>query len=122
MTDQESVQTFEQAIKQHLTEHREQLVAQAVTSAIGQMAESMKWTALTQAQEQLKKFFEESVGPEVAKYLDSNKEALVASVVGTIKDVVDYGLKKQAEDWMKEMDSQYSRSGVIQKMFGGRGY
>jgi hypothetical protein len=122
MTDQETLQTFEEAIKTHLIENREQLVKSAVASAMEKMAESMKWTALNQASKQLEAFFVESVGPEVQKYLDANKEALIASVVGTIKGVVDYGLKKQAEDWLKEMDNSYSRSGVIQKMFGGKGY
>lgn len=122
MTDQETMQTFEEAIKEHLIANREQLVKSAVESAIEKMAESMKWTAMNQAQTQLTKFFEDSVGPEVKKYLDENKETLVASVVSTIKGVVDYGLKKQAEDWLKSMDNEYSRSGVIQKMFGGKGY
>lgn len=122
MTDQETMQTFEEAIKEHLIANREQLVKSAVSSAIEKMAESMKWTSMNQAHNQLTKFFEESIGPEIKKYLDENKEALVASVVSTIKGVVDYGLKKQAEDWMKSMDSEYSRSGVIQKMFGGKGY
>lgn len=122
VTDQETMQTFEEAIKSHLVENRDQLVKQAVSSAMEKMAESMKWTAMTQASKQLEAFFVESVGPEVQKYLDAEKEALIASVVATIKGVVDYGLKKQAEDWLKEMDNQYSRSGVINKMFGGNGY
>lgn len=122
MTDQESMQTFEQAINDHLIKNRESLVTQAVNSAISGMADSMKWTALEQAKAQLNEFFKEHVGPEVAKLLDANREQFVASVVATIKDVIDHGLKKQAEDWMKEMDSSYSRSGTIQKMFGGRGY
>jgi hypothetical protein len=122
MTDQETMQTFEEAIKTHLIENRDQLVKQAVSSAMEKMAESMKWTAMNQASKQLEAFFTESVGPEVQKYLDANRESLIATVVSTIKGVVDYGLKKQAEDWLKEMDNQYSRSSVINKMFGGKGY
>lgn len=122
MSDTETMQTFEDAIKQHLIENRQQLVTTAVDSAVKQMAESLKWTALQCAQKQLEEFFQKDVGPEVAKHLDANREALIASVCATINEVVAYGLKKQAEDWMKSMDSEYSRSGVIQKMFGGRGY
>jgi hypothetical protein len=122
MNAQVEEQSFEQAIQQHLLEHRESLVQQAVNSAITGMAESMKWTALEQAKKQLNEFFAEHVGPEVAKVLDANRENFVASVVATIKEVIDVGLKKQAEDWLKEMDSSYSRSNTIQKMFGGRGY
>lgn len=122
MTDQETKSTFEDAIRTHLIDNRQELVKAAVSAAMEKMAESLKWTALTQAQEQLKKFFTDEVGPEVQKYLDAEKESLIASVVATIKEVVDYGLKKQAEEWLKEMDSPYSRSGTIQKMFGGKGY
>jgi hypothetical protein len=32
--------------------------------------------------------------------------------------VIDTGLKKQAEEWLKEMDNQYSRGRLIAKMFG----
>jgi hypothetical protein len=122
MTDQETKQTFEEAIKEHLIENRQLLVKSAVVSAMEKMAESLKWTAMNAAQKQLDEFFAAEVGPEIKKYLDAERETLVASIVATIKDVVDYGLKKQAEDWMKSMDNEYSRSGVINKMFGGKGY
>lgn len=122
MTDQQTMQTFEESIKQHLVDNRKELVSQAVTAAIGSLAESLKWTALDAAKTQLQEFFKTDVAPEVTKMLDANKEQFIASVVATIREVIDYGLKKQAEDWMKEMDSSYSRSAVISKMFGGRGY
>lgn len=122
MTDAETKQTFEDAIREHLIENRQTLVKSAVVSAMDKMAESLKWTAMSAAQKQLDEFFQAEVGPEVKKYLDAERENLIASIVATIKEVVDYGLKKQAEDWMKSMDNEYSRSGVIQKMFGGKGY
>lgn len=114
--------SFEDAIRTHLIENRKNLVAQAVGSAIEKMAESMKWNALQVAQKQMTEFFEKEVGPQVATYLAANREAIIAQVIATMKTVIDDGLKKQAADWIKEMESPYSRAGVVSKMFGGKGY
>lgn len=119
MSEQEQ-QSFEEAIKQHLVENRQQLVKQAVSSAMERMAESMKYTAMDQAHTQIVEFFKTEIGPEVAKYLDSQRETLIATVTGTIKSVLEIGLKKQAEEWIKDMDNSYSRARTIASMLGAK--
>lgn len=113
-------ETFEEAIKQHLVENRQQLVKQAVSSAMERMAESMKYTAMDQAHKQITEFFKNEVGPEVEKYLTSQREALIAAMLDTIKKVMEEGLKKQAEEWIKDMANPYTRSKTIAAMLGGK--
>lgn len=110
--------TFEDAIREHLINNRQQLVKDAMSAAMEKLAESMKWNALEQANKQFNEFFAAEVGPEIKKYLETNREALVAQVIATMKNVLDEGLKKQAESWLKEMSNEYSRGKVIAKMFG----
>lgn len=118
----QSNESFEDAIKQHLLDNRPRLVEQAIQSAFERMSESLKYTALQQAELQLKEFFKTDVAPAVQDYLDKNREQLVAKAIATIQTVLDAALKMQSEEWIKESASQYSRAGVISKMFGGRGY
>jgi hypothetical protein len=123
MSEQTQDQSFEEAIKAHLIGNRQKLVEQAVGHAITQMAESMKYSAYSTASEQLKTFFEKEVSPEIVKYLESQKETIIATMLGTIKNVLDAGLKSQGEEWLKEMSgSSYARNSVIQKIFSGKGY
>ncbi len=112
--------SFEEAIKQHLVENRQQLVKQAVSSAMERMAESMKYTAMDQAHKQINEFFKNEVGPEVDKYLTSQREALIAAMIGTIKRVMEEGLKKQSEEWLKDMANPYTRAKTIAAMLGGK--
>lgn len=114
------VESFEDVIRTHLIENRQSLVKQAVSGAMERMAESMKWTAMEHANKQLNEFFKAEVGPEIGKYLTENREALIAAVIGTIKTVLDAGLKAQAEEWTKEMASSYSRARTIAAMFGSK--
>lgn len=113
-------ESFEEAIKQHLVENRQQLVKQAVNSAMERMAESMKYTAMDQAHKQITEFFKTEVGPEVDKYLTGQREALIAAMIDTIKRVMEEGLKKQAEDWIKDMANPYTRAKTIAAMLGGK--
>lgn len=112
--------SFEEAIKQHLVDNRQTLVKQAVSSAMERMAESMKYTAMDQAHKQILEFFKNEVGPEVEKYLTSQREALIAAMLDTIKKVLEEGLKKQAEEWIKDMANPYSRAKTIAAMLGGK--
>jgi hypothetical protein len=110
--------TFEDAIHAHLIENRQTLVKQAVGTAIERMAESMKYGATHAAQKEMETFFQTEVAPEIKQWLASNREQIVAQMTATMKTVIDTGLKKQAEEWLKEMDNQYSRGRLIAKMFG----
>jgi hypothetical protein len=114
----EPVKTFEDAMRDHLVLNRQQLVKDAMDSAMGKLAESMKWSALEHANKQLNEFFATEVSGEIKRFLAENRETLIAQVIATMKTVVDAGLKKQAEEWIKEMDNSYSRGKTIAKMFG----
>lgn len=112
------VETFEDAIRDHLVANRQKLVASAVSQAMEKMAESMKYTALTAANQQVDEFFKTEVGPEIAKYLQANREALIAQVIGLVKDTITEGLKAYAEDVAKDMNDEYKRNRRIAKLFG----
>lgn len=122
MNDQETKQTFEDAIREHLVENRTRLVEQAVEKAIVSMAESMRYKAMDLASTAVQEFFAKEVGPALAKHLNDQKETIVASYIATIKDVLDVGLKKQAEKWMKDVasDNEYTRGAAIAKLFGAK--
>lgn len=110
--------SFEDAIREHLIENRQTLVKSAVSSAMERMADSLKWTAMSAAQTQMEEFFKNEVGPEIQKYLEGNREALIASVIGVVKQAVDAGLKAYAEDIAKDMGDEYKRNKRIASLFG----
>lgn len=115
-------ESFEDAIRAHLIENRQQLVQQAVSKAIASMGESMKYSAYDQAGQAVRAFFEKEIAPELAKYLNDQKEAIVAKMTATIAEILDAGLKAQAEQWLKGVtsDNEYTRADTILKMFGAQ--
>lgn len=114
--------TFEDAIRDHLVENRERLVQQAVEKAIVSMAESMRYSAMNHAQSAVSEFFGKEVGPAIAKHLSDRREEIVAQMVTTVREVLDAGLKAQAEKWLKDVmsDNEYTRSMAICQMFGAK--
>jgi hypothetical protein len=119
-TNGAATQSFEDAIRAHLIENRQLLVQQAVSKAIATMGESMKYSAYDEAGKAVRAFFEKEVAPELVKYLNDQKEAIVARMTATLKELLDAGLKAQAEQWMKGVtsDNDYTRAETIMKMFG----
>lgn len=114
----QQVESFEDAIRDHLVANRKSLVESAVAQAMTKMAESMKYSAIYQAQQQLDEFFKNDVGPEIAKYLQANREAFVAQMIGLVKDTITNGLKAYAEDITKDMNDEYKRNRRIARLFG----
>lgn len=114
----QQVESFEDAIRDHLVANRKLLVQSAVEQAMTKMAESMKWTAMQQASQTVDEFFKNEVGPELAKYLQTNREALIAQMIGLVKDTITDGLKAYAEDIAKDMNDEYKRNRRIAKLFG----
>lgn len=114
--------TFEDAIREHLIENRGELVKQAVSKAIGSMAESMRYTAMNLASTAVQEFFAKEVGPALAKHLSDQRETIVAHYVATVQEVLHAGLKSQAEKWMKDVtsDNDYTRGSAITAMFGAK--
>lgn len=113
-----SPETFEDAIRSHLISNRERLVQGAVAQAMDKMAESMKWTALESASKQLQEFFQAEVAPEIKKYLDTNREAIIASVLGSLRDIVDGALKLHAEEMLKNLQQSWNRDKLISALLG----
>lgn len=114
----EPVETFEDAIRDHLVANRQRLVTSAVEQAMTKLSDSLKWNALDHAKKQLDEFFQKEVGPEVAKYLAANREAVIATVIGMVKQTIDDGLKAYAEEIAKDMTDEYKRNRRIAKLFG----
>lgn len=114
----QQIESFEDAIRDHLVANRKTLVQSAVSKAMENMAESMKYTAMTQAGKQVDEFFKNEVGPEITKYLQENREALIAQMIGLVKDTITDGLKAYAEDIAKDMNDEYKRNRRIARLFG----
>jgi cation transport regulator ChaB len=112
-------QSFEDAIREHLLENRQKLVKSAVNSAIEKLADTIRYSAQDHAHKSMKSFFEQEVAPELEKFFKDNRETLVASMIGVMKQVIDHGMKAQAESWMKKISaSDYERAEVIGSLFG----
>jgi hypothetical protein len=111
-------ESFEDAIRAHLIENRQTLVQAAVGQAIERMAESMKWTAMTTAQGQLEEFFKTEVAPEIEKYLHQNREAIIANVIGALRQITDGALKLHAEDMLKNLSQSYHRDKLLSALLG----
>jgi flagellar biosynthesis/type III secretory pathway protein FliH len=118
MTDTVNEPTFEDAIRTHLIENRKSLVASAVSQAMERMAESMKWGAIQSAEKELNAFFVTDVAPEIKKYLEANREALIASVLGSLKTIVDGALTMHAEAMLKNLQQSYNRNKLLSALLG----
>lgn len=111
-------ESFEDAIRDHLVKNRQTLVASAVNQALERMAESMKYTAMTHAQVAMDDFFKQEVAPELQKYLEINREQIVASVIGCLQQIYEGALKLHAEEMLKSISNSYTREKILSSLLG----
>lgn len=118
-----TTETIADVVRQHLTDNREQIAAQAVAQCVADMQNTLKWKAESSVNEQLGEFFKQHVAPAVTEHLSANREQIVATFIGAIGEQFKTLAQKMAEDMAARMEKDYERKKMVEAIFGvGRGY
>jgi RNA-binding protein YhbY len=114
----EASPTIAELVRQHLDENRDELAKQAVTAAVADMKNTLKWKIESDTNAQLAQFYGEVVGPAVAKHLDENREEITAAVIGSIGESIKLMTVKLGEDVVKRLGDDWKRRELVKVLFG----
>lgn len=104
--------TVEVSLDNLLEERRDVLNKLVEDALFTQIKNVVSWSAEEKIREATKKFCEETVAPEIAKYLDENKVNIIAQV----KTAVDAAFAKASEGLTKKAVENLSSSWNVQKV------